>query len=150
MLVSPNNEMAAMLVSRPNPPGIESYYYANVFFCFRWKTWLLITWVKPKNCISSVLSRETLLSWHSKCSLPVSVRVSKRRVLNIKCSPISLISWCAVWLQMKWIICELRIWNKVKLWSSYMIHFIYHFIVDSFLTGTLEPTNDQLPTLLAS
>ena len=26
---------AAMLVSRSNPPGIESYYYANVFFCFR-------------------------------------------------------------------------------------------------------------------
>ena len=24
---------------------------------------------------------------------------------------------------------------------------IYHFIVDSFLTGTLEPTNDQLPKL---
>ena len=25
MLVSPNNEMAAMLVSRSNPPGIEGY-----------------------------------------------------------------------------------------------------------------------------
>ena len=35
MLVSPNNEMAAMLVSRSNPPGIDSFYYANVFFCFR-------------------------------------------------------------------------------------------------------------------
>ena len=35
MLVSPNNEMAAMLVSRSNPLGIESYYYANVFFRFR-------------------------------------------------------------------------------------------------------------------
>ena len=35
MLVSPNNEMAAMLVSRCNPPGIKSYCYANVFFCFR-------------------------------------------------------------------------------------------------------------------
>ena len=35
MLVSPINEMAAMLVSRSNPPGIDSYYYANVFFCFR-------------------------------------------------------------------------------------------------------------------
>ena len=35
MLVSPNNEMAAMLVSRSNPSGFESYYYANVFFCFR-------------------------------------------------------------------------------------------------------------------
>ena len=29
-------------------------------------------------------------------------------------------------------------------------HFIYHFIVDSFLTGTLEPTDDQLPTSVAS
>ena len=26
---------AAMLVSRSNPPGIECYCYANVFFCFR-------------------------------------------------------------------------------------------------------------------
>ena len=34
--------------------------------------------------------------------------------------------------------------------SSYMIHFIYHFIIDSFLTETLEPTNDQLPTSVAS
>ena len=34
--------------------------------------------------------------------------------------------------------------------SSYMIHFLYHLIVDSFLTGTLEPTNDQLPTTVAS
>ena len=25
--------------------------------------------------------------------------------------------------------------------------YVYHFIVDSFLTGTLEPTNDQLPKL---
>ena len=31
MLVSPNNEMAAILVSRSNPPGIESYHYANTF-----------------------------------------------------------------------------------------------------------------------
>ena len=31
MLVSPNNEMAAMFVSRSNPPGVESYYYAILF-----------------------------------------------------------------------------------------------------------------------
>ena len=37
MLVSPNNEMVSMLVSRSNPPGIESYYYANVFFFFSLK-----------------------------------------------------------------------------------------------------------------
>ena len=29
--------------------------------------------------------------------------------------------------------------------SSYMIHLIYHFIIDSFLMETLEPRNDQLP-----
>ena len=39
-------------------------------------------------------------------------------------------------------------WFHIR--SSYIIHFIYHFIVDSFLTGTLEPTNDQLPTSVAS
>ena len=39
-------------------------------------------------------------------------------------------------------------WFHVR--SSYMIHFIYHFIIDPFLTGTLEPTNDQLPTSVAS
>ena len=34
MLVSPNNEMVAMLVSRSNPPGIESYYYVMSSFVF--------------------------------------------------------------------------------------------------------------------
>ena len=29
----------------------------------------------------------------------------------------------------------------------YMIYFIYQFIVDSILTGTLEPTNDQFPNV---
>ena len=49
-------------------------------------------------------------------------------------------------------------WRGIALLSIYdpymnhiiIIHFIYHFIVDSFLTGTLEPTNDQLPTSVAS
>ena len=31
-----------------------------------------------------------------------------------------------------------------------MIVFIYHFIIHLFLTGKLNPTNDQLPTLVAS
>ena len=35
-------ETAAMLVPRPNHPGIELYYYANASFCFRWKTCLTI------------------------------------------------------------------------------------------------------------
>ena len=33
-LVSLNKGTAAMLVSQSNPPGIELYSYANVFFCF--------------------------------------------------------------------------------------------------------------------
>ena len=33
---------------------------------------------------------------------------------------------------------------------QYVIHFIYHFIVDSLLTGKLEPTNDQLLTSVSS
>ena len=37
MLVSLNKGTAAMLVSPINPPGIEIYSYANVFFWFSWK-----------------------------------------------------------------------------------------------------------------
>ena len=37
---------AAMLVYPTNPPGIEFYYHANIFFCFGGKTRLLITRVK--------------------------------------------------------------------------------------------------------
>ena len=43
MLVSLNKGTAAMLVPSINPPGIELYCYANVFFCFGGKTRLLIT-----------------------------------------------------------------------------------------------------------
>ena len=46
MLVSLNKGKAAMLVSPINPPGIEFYSYANVSFCFGWKTCSLATWVK--------------------------------------------------------------------------------------------------------
>ena len=28
--------------------------------------------------------------------------------------------------------------------AQYIIHFTYYFIVDSFITGTLEPTSDQV------
>ena len=49
MFVPQNKETAAIFVSPPNTPGIELYYYANDFFCFRWKTWLLITWMKTNN-----------------------------------------------------------------------------------------------------
>ena len=34
ILVSQNNETAAMLVSETSPVGVELLYYANAFFCF--------------------------------------------------------------------------------------------------------------------
>ena len=43
--MSLSNGTAAMLVSPTNPPGIELYYHANVFFCFGGNTRLLITLV---------------------------------------------------------------------------------------------------------
>ena len=33
ILVSKNNETAAMLVSQTNPLGVELFSYANAFFC---------------------------------------------------------------------------------------------------------------------
>ena len=41
MLVSLNNGTVAMLVYLTNPPRIEFFYHANVFFCFGGKTRLL-------------------------------------------------------------------------------------------------------------
>ena len=46
--------------------------------------------------------------------------------------------------------CEDHSFSWFHIRSSYMIHFIYHFIIVSFLMGPLEPTNDQLPTSVAS
>ena len=41
MLVSQNKEIAAMLVSRTKPLGIELNFYANKFFCFSKPIWLV-------------------------------------------------------------------------------------------------------------
>ena len=58
MLVSLNKGTAAILVSPTNPLGIEPYAYANVFFCFGWKTYSLIMWVKtPYRIILEVSSQ---------------------------------------------------------------------------------------------
>ena len=46
--------------------------------------------------------------------------------------------------------CEDHSFTWFHIRSSHMIHFIYHFIIGSLLTGPLEPTNDQLPTSVAS
>ena len=35
ILVSKNNETAAMLVSQTSPLGVELFSFANAFFCFR-------------------------------------------------------------------------------------------------------------------
>ena len=38
--------MAAILVHKANPLGIELLFYANTFFCFIELIWPLVTWVK--------------------------------------------------------------------------------------------------------
>ena len=43
---------AAMLVSQTNPQGIEFFH-----FCFGWKTWQLITWVKISNRVYTSLHK---------------------------------------------------------------------------------------------
>ena len=52
---------AAMLVSPINPPGIELYSYANVFFGLGWRSSLfrssLITWMKTLYCATPLLGR---------------------------------------------------------------------------------------------
>ena len=69
MLVSLNEGTAVMLVAPTNPPGIELYSYANVFFCLGWKTCSLITWVKilDKTAVSMIrlVQNESIL-WFYK------------------------------------------------------------------------------------
>ena len=54
ILVSPNNEEAAMLVSQTSPVGVELLSYANAFFCSYKFAWTLATWVKTLYSIGSV------------------------------------------------------------------------------------------------
>ena len=42
-LVFQSKEIAAMMVYQTKPPGIELYFYANTFFCFKNPIWLLVT-----------------------------------------------------------------------------------------------------------
>ena len=46
MLMFLNKGTGAILVSPTNYHGIELSSYANAFFCFDWKTFSLILWVK--------------------------------------------------------------------------------------------------------
>ena len=69
MLVSLNKGKAAMLVSPINPPGIEFYSYANVSFCFVWKTCSLVTWVK---------TLYMLIFWHE-----VKLSLTRNEMLSI-------------------------------------------------------------------
>ena len=46
ILVSQNNETAAMLVSQTSPVGVELFSYANTFFCSSKFASMLATWVK--------------------------------------------------------------------------------------------------------
>ena len=46
ILVSQNNETAAMLVIQTNPLGVEVFSYANTLFCSNEYAQMLATWVK--------------------------------------------------------------------------------------------------------
>ena len=46
ILVSQNNQTAAMLVSQTSPVGVELFSYANTFFCSNKFALMLATWVK--------------------------------------------------------------------------------------------------------
>ena len=46
ILVSQNNETAAMLESQTSPVGVELFSYANALFCSNKFAWFLATWVK--------------------------------------------------------------------------------------------------------
>ena len=49
---------------------------------FHTTTFTLLSIFSP-SAIGSIKSRETIRSWHAKCSLPVAVRVSKTRVFKL-------------------------------------------------------------------
>ena len=46
ILMSQNNETAAMLVSQPYPVGVGLFSYATTFFCPNKFAWMMATWVK--------------------------------------------------------------------------------------------------------
>ena len=89
---------AAMLVYPTNPPEIELYYHANIFFCFGGKTKLLITLVSE---ISPGIKEKKTFLWnvlinseahqHAKgekcfCDEPASVRppgITQHRILGL-------------------------------------------------------------------
>ena len=60
-------------------PGSELF---SLLTCFHTTTFTLLSIFSPLEMISTKIW-ETPLSWHVKCSLPVAVRVSKTRVLNL-------------------------------------------------------------------
>ena len=55
ILVSQNNETAAMLVIQTNPLGVEVFSYANTLFCSNEYAQMLATWVKTLYTTVSVL-----------------------------------------------------------------------------------------------
>ena len=63
----------------PTATGSELFSIATYLFT---TTFILISMFPPLEMIS-IKIRETPLSWHAKCSLPVAVRVSKTRMLKL-------------------------------------------------------------------
>ena len=55
ILVSQNNETAAMLVIQTNPLGVEVFSFENTLFCSNEYAQMLATWVKTLYTTVSVL-----------------------------------------------------------------------------------------------
>ena len=52
ILVSQNNDTAAMFVFQTSPVGVELFSYVNDFFCSNKFPQMLATWVKTEYCYS--------------------------------------------------------------------------------------------------
>ena len=84
MSVSLNKETAAMLVFLTNLPGIEICSYANVFFCFSWKTILLIMCLR-ENTPTKILNYKKILTTNNW--------ITQMRIGDFHLTP-SLPCWC--------------------------------------------------------
>ena len=59
----PNKKKGGHIGVPTNPPGIELYSHADIFFCFSWKTCSFITWVKTLRSECSFVARLVRFLW---------------------------------------------------------------------------------------
>ena len=106
----PNQRNGGMLVSPNNPPGVELYFYANVFFCLGWKTCSMITWLKTLYRIDDSEERWALT--------PETVQNMCWLTANRKCAQWSLLS-------VPLLLLRLPFFSKIK---KYVISYIIFFL----------------------